>query len=660
MSSLRRGIKNPRFMRGFFLWVWFAIPAHSSAQDHVLELAAVEVCEGDLEDSHGGNARDSRVSYDDRIVRAQVISFENAPHGLDVDEALGQLAGARVSENGGRLQRQTVAFRGAGAQDVAVSYRSVGINALSDGSADLSLIPAELLSEARLMPTGVGSGIGVGGSIDLVGSKSPVLGSVRATTLGDFGLFVQSPRATGENGLEVAAFGDASLGEYGYLDEQGTSQWRRHNRATRVGGQVAGQFRVPGARVEGFSFFGAIDRQEPGVSEYPASFRRAAASQWMSLTGVHVEGDAFAVGSAYLILKGNASHRVAARHYENPTSYIGGKRTESDDLDNQTRARIQGEFYEGLWGMTSVTLGYDGQHISTEQIESNDMWSAVHVRHLVSLEVAQKAWWLEERLRLHAGVRAEVQVDGDVMVSPVLGVAFRLPPWLDVWASVSMSERRPTFDELYYRTEFMRGNADLKNQRSVLDEVGVSFYVEGTHDASYSNRVSWDGFARLSVVGFYNYHWDLIRFVPVMPHLFVSKNIGAAHARGIEVDGELRVWRGLGMRARYAWVDARTRDGYVLATAPEHHAWGGLYWQGPRVMAEFRVDYLSRMARTMAGTSYTPARWRLDMDVTYRVNSHVSVSLVMRNLLDDRQSEDVFQRPLPGFSGGVVVSFENP
>ena len=99
MSSLRRGIKNPRFMRGFFLWVWFAIPAHSSAQDHVLELAAVEVCEGDLEDSHGGNARDSRVSYDDRIVRAQVISFENAPHGLDVDEALGQLAGARVSEN---------------------------------------------------------------------------------------------------------------------------------------------------------------------------------------------------------------------------------------------------------------------------------------------------------------------------------------------------------------------------------------------------------------------------------------------------------------------------------------------------------------------------------------------------------------------------------
>jgi outer membrane cobalamin receptor len=158
-------------------------------------------------------------------------------------------------------------------------------------------------------------------------------------------------------------------------------------------------------------------------------------------------------------------------------------------------------------------------------------------------------------LTLSAGIRHEwrrAPGDADGRDAATVGRfawAWSLGSRVDVRGAVATSHRWPTLNEL--ARNFQAGailtfaNPDLRPER------GRSVDIAGTVRGS-----RW----RLTTAGFWSVVDDAIANVTVTATQRQRRNAGEAHAKGVEIDGDLRVGGRLSLRASTTVVDARFRE----------------------------------------------------------------------------------------------------
>ena len=578
-------------------------------------------------------------------IRIQTINFEEHSATATTDRILGDIRGAKVRNSGGMLQAQTVSLRGAAAQDIGVTYRGVSINALSDAVADFAFFVPELLSTAHVYGTGAVSTLGsVAGLVELTGNdaKAPIQARISGTTLGDFGLFWRGSLQSGGHRFSASAFGDDSPGAFRYIDAQDTPQFRQHNAAARLGGELVYDAHIDGFHLAAFSLYSQIDRQEAGVSEYPDSYRRAHNDQWLSLSRIAAESPPIAMGHSYASFALEFAYRSSKKTYENPTMLIGQRPIETRLFEIQPHLAAHAEWDWASISTTKLGVRYDYQRVESFYKSGNASLAQTHERHILSASIAQSLNFVHDSINITALGSIDRVIDAQTIGSASVSIAYRTPFRWRFGFSGAYAQRMPSFDELYYRTEFIRGNPDLKPQKSAIHELSIAYDA-----ASFA----------LKFAGFYNIHRDLIRFVPETPTLTRVKNFTDAIARGVELAATWNIYAGLGLKLDYAWTDATTKNKTPLPQVPEHRFSSEIFYKDTHFSCAFIAQYESGVAQNLAANDYADDRIDLSLEASLTLPLGATLSVAVYNLLDDQSRQDVVQRPLPGRYGAIALRF---
>ncbi len=613
------------------------VPESDGETDYLQLPPVVASSEGDQKDI-------GYLSGNPGVLRIETINFEDYAHEMRLDRILSRIGGAKVRNGGGALQTQTFSYRGAAAQDIGVNYRGARVNSLSDAVADFSFFAPELLGTAHVYGTGAASSSGApSGLVELTGNNSalPAAGRFSLSTLSDYSLFARGSHDFGGHRAALSAFGDWSKGEFRYTDAQGSSQIRRHNAAARVGGEIVYDGDFGDFKLSAFSFFSQIDRQEAGASEYPDAYRRALGGQFLSLGRVSAETLPAAMGKSYATFSASISQRISRKTYENPATLIGHRSIRTEHFENQTDAALKGEWDAGGISSTQVALRYGYQRVETLNASGMQSHAETRDRHIASVSAAETLRLMGDALIINASAGADRQIRTRWLGTGAASAVYKTPIGIELGVSAAYAQRLPSFDELYYRTEFIRGNPDLKPQKSIVNELTAAWRCAGT--------------AEVKLSGFYNFHRDLIRYVPESPTLTRVKNYADAVARGIELSADWQFFGGAFVRFAYAWTNAQTASKTPLPQVPSHRVSGELSYRKKPFGFSFSAQYESPAAQNMSATSWSSPRVDLNIEASIELVGGVSVGIAVYNLLDDRRRQDVLQRPLPGRHGAVSL-----
>jgi len=188
------------------------------------------------------------------------------------------------------------------------------------------------------------------------------------------------------------------------------------------------------------------------------------------------------------------------------------------------------------------------------------------------------------RLSVSGGVRHEwraAPTSADSYDQATVGranAAFELTRTTFLRGSVASSHRWPTLNELV--RNFQAGNVLTRANPNLLPEHASSADIGiGTSGAKW----------QLSAAGFWTVVHDAIANVTVSSGALIireRRNAGDAHARGLELDGELRPTPELRLRVSGAFTDARFRDS--LEPALE----GNRLPQVPKASGSATIDWL--------------------------------------------------------------------
>ena len=577
-------------------------------------------------------------------LRLQTVDFEEYSSTSGVDRILNRIRGVKARNSGGMLQAQTISLRGAAAQDVAVTYRGVSINSLSDAVADMAYFAPEILGKAHVYGTGSTSlPGGAAGMIELMGSDSsaPIIARISGTTLADFGLFARGSLQPGDHRVSASFFGDRSPGEFRYVDAQGSPQYRQHNAAARTGGELVYDAFLDEIHIAAFSFLSRIDRQEAGVSEFPDAYRRAYNAQWLALNRLALDTMPIAMGQSYASFAIELAQRTSKKSYDNPTMAIGKRSLNTRHFENTTHIAAGGEWDWAGISTTKVDLQYDYQRVETLYKSGNQSLTQTHDRHIFSASVAESLNFLRDSLTINASGKVDRWGDAQWMASASASIRYQTPIHLTLGFSGAYAQRLPSFDELYYQTEFVRGNPELNPQKSAIHELSIAY--------DYGDWIT------LRLSGFYNLHRDLIRFVPETPTLMRARNFADSTARGVDFSVVWNIYSGLGIKLDYAWTDARTKNKRRMPQVPEHSVSGEIFYDYEHFSFAFFAQYESAMAQNVSATDYGDDRVELSIEAALSLPFGATISLAVYNLLDVQTRQDVLQRPLPGRYGAVAL-----
>lgn len=606
--------------------------------DDVLELETVVTEDVAIHEDEALTAELARVYAVKPVERSAAKSLGDVFRG---ESAL------RVSESGGRLQQQSVSMRGSASQDVLVKYHGITLNALSNASADLSLIPAGLLKRIAVKPN-VGSerdGSGaLGGVIELDSgfSEHAFEGSLSVGTLSDYAILGRKPILGDVVSTELAVFADRTSGRFEYIDAQGEHQVREHNGAWRFGGQFDMLVALDGASIEAFAFYAYLFREVGGLSEFADSFKEATSHDQTALASVTASFDPVAIGESEAEVHVTAVHRFAEDAYQNPSTVLGARKMVSNYFENRTQLGADAGFDYAEHLKTYVGVAYEYQRVLTDQLVLNQMVEAVHDRHITSFIAEESGHWFEDRFKAFAGVRAEYVSGQGWAFSPRVALAYLPWTWLTLDISSAYANRYPAFDEMYMLTESIKGDSNLKKQTSILNNLSLSFIIE-----------NW---FKLDIDAFYNIHYDLIRFIPVSLYGYAARNLSESTARGFDLRGTLFVYDYFELDVGYSYNDSFVNDGHLpIPGIPRHRVTGRATGKYGIFDAWFQVSYSNGIATKMSGQYIRKNPLKLDAHIGFDLFKSVVISLDVNNILNDKETEDFRQYPLPGATGMLSV-----
>jgi iron complex outermembrane receptor protein len=243
---------------------------------------------------------------------------------------------------------------------------------------------------------------------------------------------------------------------------------------------------------------------------------------------------------------------------------------------------------------------------------------------------------------LHPALRLD-KVGKDAGISPAIAAQWRPAPEhpLELRAAWGLSFRSPTFSELYLERGGIASNPELQPERAWSIDVGAEWR---THLLTISGNAFWSTYR------------DLILYQLFPPARVKPFNVGQARIAGIELQLVIPLPARFYGEISYSFLDAvNRRDGHKLPYRAPHRLFTRLAHRGDRVEGYGEMSFTSALPRNAFDTAFVGSAVLLNAGAGVRAVGPVWLDVEVKNLLDDRTLEDIFQYPLPGLSIAVIA-----
>jgi iron complex outermembrane receptor protein len=220
---------------------------------------------------------------------------------------------------------------------------------------------------------------------------------------------------------------------------------------------------------------------------------------------------------------------------------------------------VEGNLFTERCASHKLALGVDLQSSWRRDQTNADLWPVAvtylddHRNGTRAALFAEDQWTVAPTLALTAGARVDRLEGADERLSPRFGAVWRpAAPWVLKFTH-GTGFRPPNAYELYYATPSggYKGNPALRDERVVGNEAVAELRPDAASRISlsvYDNRAS-----RL-----------LVESVDPADGMLVFRNVGALHARGIELEAEHAFAHGAQLRANLAVQRLRDMSGQGL------------------------------------------------------------------------------------------------
>ena len=251
----------------------------------------------------------------------------------------------------------------------------------------------------------------------------------------------------------------------------------------------------------------------------------------------------------------------------------------------------------------------------------------------------------------------------DAVVSPRVGVIYRMHERVSVWGDVASGFRAPTLNELYRRFSLgavvTLANPTLGPERLVGGEMGVNVIVA----PGVTWRTTW----------FDNRVKDPVANVTITPpNLMQRQNLGRTRIWGIQTDVDYRITPSLKVSGAYIYDEARVKEnpanpalvGLHLAQVPTHRGAFQVQYSDPRYLT-VALDVQASGAQfdddLNTATRVLPKYGLVNLSVARNVGRHLEVFGAVQNLFDT----EYYVGSLPTLigtprlvSGGLRINFQ--
>ena len=600
------------------------------------------------------NVRGSRPSG---AAQTSVVDAERfAGEAPTVAELLATSPGVSVQRSGGPGQAAFVSLRGASPDQTLVLLDGIPLQGPGGDAIDLSTLPSSFVSKVVVSRGVLGAQLGagaLGGAVELVpkttGASEPQFGAELAA--GSFG----SVRVTADAVVSLASAARSIVAVQ--LDRtNGRFQYER-----QFTPEIPGAPYYPAVRENADAMRGSLlVRTEMPLREgleLDALFQGTAASRGLPgpvgmFTPRARESDQGGIFGARL--RATVGEAVIQARGWGRASLVQlralGLGFDCPEGGSSPACAVQQSHTLGTRGELEVTFPVSLSHSIATSLSAGGEWLAgsyagIHRREILSLGISDDASLLRGALSVYPALRLDFvgTMTGfspglSASARPFLGTAFE--PF-EVRAGAGVSFRPPTFSELYLDTGPTQPNPDLRPERALSVDAGLRWK---THPFTASAGVFWSRYR------------DLILYELYPPARVKPYNIGAARIRGAEVQLSVRLPLEVGLEVAYSFVEAvnerlsATQGGRRLSYRSPHRLFARLDRRGDRLEGFVQVELSSAMPRNAYGTAELPAQVRIDAGAGVRVAGPLWADLEVRNVLDDRTQQDLFQYPLPGAS----------
>ncbi|MFL5445357.1 MAG: TonB-dependent receptor plug domain-containing protein [Myxococcales bacterium] len=573
-----------------------------------------------------------------------------------VAELLATSPGVSVHSFGGPGQATTLSLRGATADQSPVLLDGIPLQGPGGGAVDLATIPATLLDRIVVSRGVLGAQFGagaLGGAVELVpraaGNENAGAGAtLSGGTFGTFGFGADAAGSLVEGNSAVAAVQiDRTAGNFWYQEQltpeieqapwfdaqRGNADARRLSALARVAQRIS-----PANEIDLLLQGSLGERGLPGPSTSTTPTSRELDAS--GLAGVRLRGVA---GSGVYSLRGWArTDSVELRGSSLFGSCIDGAPDcpRIPQASSALRFETEGGVPLGTAHWLRAGLSGGGDFITGTS-------TGTHRRAVASASVSDDV--TIGAVSLHPAVRFDA-VGSQLGASPGLSLAARPFPGgalapVEVRAGAGLSFRAPTFSELYLQQGGLAPNPDLVPEHAFSVDAGIGWRTKPL---------------TLLASAFWSRYRDLIVYEQFPPQAVKPFNIGAARIAGIELQAIAALPFGLTAEAAYSFLSAENLrpgrlEGHSLSYRPPHRLFVRLARRSERTEAYGETNFTSSMPRNQFDTASLPAQILVNAGAGARIAGPVWFDVEVKNLLDDRRLQDLFQYPLPGLSLSAIV-----
>jgi len=584
----------------------------------------------------------TRVSVDDR-----------AREPIDAASVLAELPSVHVRRVGADGSQSLLSIRGSASTQVGVVFAGIPLTSGADPSFDFGSLPlfpgASFRVYRGFAPATLGT-TGYLGGLVVIDPPSPLFGARTESQLlaGSFGSLkarAGDTRVIGKLKLGLFVFGARADNDFSFEAKDARTNRLKTQRRTNAGYVSAGG--VARASLErSWGTIGATllaDARQvglPGSTNFPTTFPRLE-------TGRFIAGlDATIRAPNHGFFRAVAWGRDESSLFSDPRAELDPTRTA---LFNEQRLRSAGgsfgyRFAPSRRASLNVALDARFEHLSPSFGQSSfGSVSASRLAGGLGLEYDLRA---SEPLRLSASARLDARHDqasgiatssnvmtsNDLVPSAHIGASYRFADAALASAHAGLLRRFPGFVELYGDRGSLVGDPNLRVERALSADLGVSGELSTRGVAFHYEVVLFATSAR-----------DLIVFLPLGRSTFRASNVERALLGGLEVSASLTA-RGLHTTLSYTLLGTENQSDEPLARGrplpgrPVHDlSYDASYRFGPLGL-RYGVDAIAGNIVDTSGTILLPPRFFHSAGVALDVPglSWLRLALEVQNLLDIR------------------------
>jgi len=607
----------------------------------------------------------------DRSAAATVlIPEESKQEALTLSELLEESAGVHVKRYGGLDDFSVLSLRGSTAGQVEIYLDDIPLTAAQGAITDLGIVPLAAIGRAEVYRGGSPGMLPestIGGVVVLKSKMKPekrdasiygLAGSFE-TIKGRASYSESLPKVSPVIAYEYAR----SLGDFLYKDDNGTRfntsddqlVHRQNNDFTSNSLFTKFIFDMPGKTSLSFTnIFFQKEQGVPGIASRQSLIARL--GTWREIASAVLEnGDLFSknvMGHAdiffdYLnsqFFDPNAQISITPQDTDDKTFRFGENLRGGVDLGSHQRLKAfvahRAEFY----------LPYNRLAVPAHGPQDH--------RNSINAGLEDEIMLFRDRLNIVPSVRVENLYNGgafsdrsDHQFSAKLGVSVRVVDDLYWKSNIYRGFRNPTFSELFGDTGMLQGNPDLKPEKAINFDTGLSYdfpgasWFEGGHIEATYYRTSVD---------------NLIQFVQTSNFTAKAFNMNQALLQGLEAMVDAKFLKRFKISASYTLQYAKddsdnpdTRGKYLpgrpkhelYAMAGWHESW--LPWFATNVFCD--LNYMSGNYLDTQNLLKVTNRSLLGSGVSVTFADRFITSFSVQNILNERIS-DILGYPLPGRS----------